>query len=150
MAETLFNAIVEALEAICAATGLTYPQINILIYCGFIPASWFGIVYLRRRRWFWLLALHLLVPAVYYWGKKAVVRVSKEFYDVNIQALERLGESTGWGYIGISVVVGVVVPAFIYLVLFTLPKRWLLGYYALMMVGNLAWYIWVVQKFVPS
>ena len=145
MAETLFNAIVEALEAICAATGLTYAEINILIYCGFIPATWFGIVYLRRRRWVWLLALHLLAPAVYYWGKKSVVGRSKFFYDANIRALEQLGASTGWGYVGISVVVGVVVPALIYLPLFTLPKRWLLGYYLALIIGNLAWYLWVWQ-----
>jgi|GEM_PF-5495733 len=38
MSEALFNAIVAWLQAICAATGLTYSEINILIYCGFIPA----------------------------------------------------------------------------------------------------------------
>ena len=142
MTEALFNAIVEALQAICAATGLRYSEINILIYCGFIPATWFGIVYLRRRRWLWLLVLHLLVPAVYFFEKRPLAWVSENFYNANIRALEQLGEATGWGYVGISVVVGVLVPVLIYLALCFVPKRWLLGCYVVLIVGNLVWYFW--------
>ena len=142
MPEALFNAIVEALLAICAATGLNYSEINILIYCGFIPATWFGIVYLRQRRWFWLLALHLIVPIVYYVQRPAWAEQSRKFYKVNIQALERLGEATGWGYLGTSLVIGVVVPGLIYVVLCCVPRRWLLDCYLVLIVGNLAWYFW--------
>ncbi len=145
MTETLFNAIVAALLAICAISGLTYSEINILLYCGVIPATWFGIVSLRRRRWAWLLALHVLAPVVYYLKKISLVRVSKTFYDANIYALEQLGKATGWGYVGISVVVGVVVPMFIYGALCCLPKRWLLGFYLFLIGGNLAWYCWVLR-----
>ncbi len=145
MSAALFNAIVEWLQGICATTGLRYSEINILIYCGFIPATWFGIVYLRRRRWFWLLALHLLLPTIYYFEKRPLAKVSENFYAANIRALEELGKTTGLGYIGISLVIGVVVPILIYLILFCFPKRWILGCYGLMMIGNLVWYYWALR-----
>ena len=142
MPETLFDAIVEALLARCAATGLKYSEINILIYCGFLPATWFGIVYLRQRRWLWWLAVHVIVPTVYYVERAAWTEWSGKFYTANIQALEQLGKTTGWGYVGISLVVGIVVPGLIYIVLCSITKRWLLLGYTLFLAGNLAWYFW--------
>ncbi len=147
MSEALFNAIVDWLQAVCAATGLTYSEINILIYCGFMPATWGGIVCLRQQRWWWLLVLHLLLPVLYYVKRRPLVEISRKFYDANILALNRLGEATGLGYVGISLVIGVVVPILIYVILFCVPKRWVLGCYAGMMVGNLGWYFWVLQRF---
>jgi len=144
MVESLFNAIVEALQAICAATGLTYSEINILIYCGLIPLSWFALVYARRRRGAWLLVVHLLAPAIYYAERKNLTGPSKKFYDENIQALERLVEMSRLSYIVISVIIGVVVPLTIYLLLCFLPKRWLLGFYTFLILGNLVWYAWAL------
>ncbi len=145
MIETLFNAIVDALQAICARTGLHYSEINILIYCGLIPWSWSFIVYWRRRRGGWLPMLHLLLSAIYYLQKQRWHGASKKFYDANIHVLEQLSKMTGWNYVDISIVIGVVVPMGIYLLLYTLPKPWLLSFYAILVLGNLAWFAWVLQ-----
>ncbi len=87
----------------------------------------------------------MLVPLVYYLAKQPLAEWSEEFYDANIRALNWLAETTGWGYIGISLVIGVVVPILVYMVLWSVPKRWLLGCYLGLMVGNLVWYIWVLR-----
>lgn len=143
----LFNAIVEILQILCVATGLTYSEINILVYSGIVPATWFGIVYLRQRRRLWLLVLHLLMPMVYYFKKRPLAEISEKFYAANIRALDWLAGATDLDYVGISLVIGVVVPILIYVVLCCVSKRWVFGCYMVLIAGNLGWYFWVMRAF---
>lgn len=140
----LFNAIVQILEEICRRTGLSYFEINILIYTFFVPSTWWLVVWLRTRRHGWLGVLHLL-PAVFYLLKRDdLADFSEKFYEKNVHALLHLGGGTDEGYVQISIFIGVVVPFVFWLLLFFLPKKWLLAAYSIFLFLNFGWYFWAL------
>ncbi|GAB2969136.1 hypothetical protein GCM10027048_45000 [Hymenobacter coalescens] len=49
--------------------------------------------------------------------------LSRWFYDHNIRVLEQLGRYTGLGYVAVSLLVGVLVPAVALLLLALVPRR---------------------------
>ncbi|MBK6997190.1 MAG: hypothetical protein KA138_04210 [Saprospiraceae bacterium] len=138
----IFNAIVQLLNEVCHSTGLSYFEINILLYTFFIPATWWAIVWWRLRKWPWLWLFHLGAPLIYYYEKENLAHFSERFYDSNTQALLWLGNGDEVGYIQVSIFVGIVLPAMIYLSLWLIPNRVLTLLYAGLMVGNLSWYAW--------
>lgn len=138
----IFDAIVQVLNGVCRATGLSYFEINILLYTFIIPATWWAIVWWRIRKYAWLWLFHLVLPFLYYLGKEKLEGFSERFYDSNTQALLWLGGGEALGYVRVSIFVGILLPALIYLSLWVAPKRLLIGLYLGLMVGNLAWYFW--------
>lgn len=145
--ESFFNAIVDFLLAVCHRTGLSYPEVNILIYCGLIPGSWALLLMARRRRFWWLLLLHFAAMFSYWQARHCCEGFSRRFYDANIAALEYWAGVTGMGYIGVSLLAGVFFPVLIYGSLMAVPKRWLTAVYAALLLGNLAYYGWVLMHF---
>ena len=140
MSSDLFNAIVHLLNAVCRVTGLRYVEINILIYTFLIPTTWWAMVWLRLRRFhaWWL--VHLVPAAFYLAEKERLAQMSDLFYEKNTAALLCLGGGSDAGYIRVSVLVGVLIPAVIYGLLWLAPKRWLLALYGGLLAGNLLWY----------
>jgi hypothetical protein len=147
MMDALFDAIVNLLQAICRQTGLTYPEINILIYCGIIPATWAVILYLRQRRFWWVIGLHGCLMLYYLQMRRSFSGFSKQFYDMNIAALEWGATHFKSGYVGISLLTGVILPVLIYGLLWLAPKRWSGYVYLALLLGNLAYYGWVYHSF---
>lgn len=139
---SLFDAVVQLLQAVCRATGLSYFEINILLYTFFVPATWWAVVWLRLRKWHGLWLLHLGAPVFYCVRKEGFENFSERFYTANTEALLWLGGGEEMGYVRVSILVGIVVPALIYLVLWLAPKRFLPLLYLGLMVGNAAWYAW--------
>jgi len=147
MLNDLFYAIVHLLNAVCRVTGLRYTEINILIYTFLIPATWWAVTWLRLRRYHVLWLAHIAPTVFYFLEKERLARLSDLFYEKNTAALLHLGGGGDVGYIRVSVLVGVLIPAVIYLLLWLAPKRWLMPLYCALLVGNAAWYVWVVLKF---
>ncbi len=121
--QQFFNAIVHLLEAVCRYSGFRYSEINILIYCLLVPALWCGIVWYRSRKSGWLLLFFLALSIFYVWEKHRFLQFSINFYNKNIVALEKLGEGTGLGYVGISLLIGVIIPFLFSLALVFIPKQ---------------------------
>jgi len=143
----LFDSIVDLLLTICHKTGLTYAEINILIYCGIIPASWAAILYLRQRRFWWVLVLHGCLMLYYVQTRQSFSGFSRRFYDANIAALEWGAGASGLGYIGISLLTGVLFPLLIFGILLIPPKRWAGYIYLALIAGNMAYYAGVMRSF---
>ncbi len=143
----LFNDIVRAFNMICRSTGLSYYELNILVYVFFIPLTWWAIAWWRRRRWHWVWLAHLGTPLAYYLAKERLERFSEIFYNANVAALWLLGGNTDAGYIRISIIAGVALPALIYLNLLLIPGRWVLQLYIVLLLINAGWYGWVLTQF---
>jgi uncharacterized SAM-binding protein YcdF (DUF218 family) len=143
----LFDAVVRFLLDICQETGLSYSEINILIYTFLIPASWWGIVWGRLRVWPWLWVLHLGLPVLYYLERERLAEYSAQFYKANTEAILWLGGGTEWGYIQWSILIGIITPAIIYLALWLSPQRALKPLYLGLIAGNFAWYLWTWLRF---
>lgn len=142
--DALFNAIVQILEETCRQTGLSYFEINILIYTFGIPATWWLIVWLRARRHGWLGWLHLAAPVFYLLKKEDLKNFSENFYQKNVEALLKIGGGTDEGYIQISIFIGVAVPLLFWFLLFLMPKKWLFGFYLIFLTINFGWYFWAL------
>ena len=138
----IFDAVVQLLNAVCRATGLSYFEINILLYTFFIPATWWAMVWWRLQKWPWLWLLHLGAPLIFYLERETLGDYSERFYHANTQALLWLGGGEEMGYVRVSILVGIVLPALIYLSLWLVPKRLLAILYIGLIAGNLAWYFW--------
>ncbi|MCC3157505.1 hypothetical protein LJ737_09660 [Hymenobacter sp. 15J16-1T3B] len=122
--QQLFDDIVRVFVATCRATGLSYPELNILVYCLLTPLSWLLVLALRRPRLGGPLVLGaaLLVGALTM-ARRRFAPLSRWFYDYNIRVLELAGRYTGLGYVKVSLLVGVVVPAVALLLLLLVPRR---------------------------
>lgn len=136
------------LMAICRRTGLSYPEINILIYCGMVPASWALLVWCRQRRYWWFFALHVCLIFFYLQNRGDLTGFSRQFYDANIAALEWGANVLTIGYVGISLLTGIVFPILIYAFWAITPKRWAPTFYLALILGNTAYYGWVLHFFV--
>ncbi|RTQ46541.1 hypothetical protein EJV47_21555 [Hymenobacter gummosus] len=122
--QELFDDIVRAFQAVCRATGLTYPELNILVYCLLAPLSWLLVLALRRPRLGGaLLAAALLLSAALVAERRRFTGLSRWFYDYNIRVLEQLGRATGLGYVALSLLMGVLVPGLALLLLAVVPRR---------------------------
>ncbi|GAB3837500.1 hypothetical protein [Hymenobacter jeollabukensis] len=104
--QQLFDDIVRVFVATCRATGLSYPELNILVYCLLAPLSWLLVLALRRPR----LGGPLVLGAALLIGALTVERrrfapLSRWFYDYNIRVLELAGRYTGLGYVAVSLLV---------------------------------------------
>lgn len=142
--QQFFNAIVHLFEAVCRHSGLRYAELNILVYCLLLPAFWCGIVWLRTRNLGWLLLVFFALILVYVFEKGRIATFSISFYRQNIAALEYLGAYTKWGYVSISLFLGVLVPLLLSAILALFPKKWLTGIYLGYLAVNWAYYGWVV------
>lgn len=122
--QQFFDDIVRAFVAVCRATGLSYPELNILVYCLLAPLSWLLVVALRRPRLGGpLLAVAGLLSAALVLERRRFSGLSRWFYDYNIRVLEQLGRYTGLGYVALSLLMGVLVPAVALLLLWLVPRR---------------------------
>jgi len=140
----LFNAIVELFNTICRITGAPYHELNILIYCFLIPATWWVIVWFRTRLLTGFELSHMALPLYHY---VQTAQSSERFYNANVAALFYLGGNTNDGYIKISIVAGLIFPVLIYLGLFQIPKRWLVQSYFVLIFLNMGWYVWALSRF---
>lgn len=136
----LFAAIVDLLMVICRRTGLSYPALNIVIYCGLVPVSWAFILWLRQRKFWWFWVIHSCILFFYLSVEQSLSVLSRQFYDANIAALEWGANVSGLGYIGLSLLAGVFLPLLIYGMLLIPPKRWSRDIYFALIFGNLVYY----------
>ena len=144
----LFYAIVALFRLVCRFTGLSYAELNILVYCVLVPMGWFLVVVWRRKSlWPWLLGqveglMGLLILTRGHLGPPG-----QRFYDYNIAVLERLGHATGGGYLAVSLLMGVLMPAMSVGLLLLVPWRALVAVY-LFFIGALVIYFWIGQAMV--
>ncbi|OON69646.1 hypothetical protein [Hymenobacter sp. CRA2] len=124
--DDIVRAFVATGRATGRATGLTYPELNILVYCLLAPLSWLLLVALRRPPLWWLPLGLLLLTAGLLTERQRLTGLSRWFYDYNIRFLELAGRYTGLGYVAVSLVTGVLVPAVALLLLAVAPRRWVL------------------------
>ncbi len=140
----LFNAVVDLFNYLSGRMGLPYHELNILIYTFLVPATWWAIVWWRMQRLLGIALLHMALPLFHY---VQTAQHSIRFYNANIAALLYLGGNTEEGYINVSIVAGIVLPALIYLALLFVPKRWLIQLYFALLLANMAWYTWALTRF---
>ena len=145
--EALFWDIVDILNRICKSTGLSYASINILIYTLLAPASWALILSFRKRKYAWLLGLHGLSVAWFLLNHQIVKSSSQQFYDANIKALELMGHQyPDLGYIGVSIVAGVIMPIALWILLGLVQVRFVFKTYIFLICSNSIYYIWVISS----
>ena len=68
----------------------------------------------------------------------------QRFYDYNIAVLEKLGHVTGGGYVAVSLLMGVLIPAVTVVLLLAVPQRAVVGMY-MFFIGALVTYFWLGQ-----
>ncbi len=145
--EAFFGDIVATLNAICKRTGLSYAAINILIYTILAPSTWALVLSLRQRKYTWLLIIHSVCGAWFILNHQKIQTYSQRFYDANIIALEQMGyQYPNLGYIGVSIIAGVVMPIILLILLFLIPIRYALKTYILLILLNISYYVWVLFK----
>ncbi|MEI6410961.1 MAG: hypothetical protein WCR52_16360 [Bacteroidota bacterium] len=145
--QSIFNFFVIVFQDLSQRMGLTYEAFNILIYCLLVPATWISIVLLRTRKGILPFLLHWLAPIAFWWFRRPLKEISIQFYNANVMALDWWGQKSAWGYVGVSVLIGVLIPVLIYGALLLLPRRWVMGYYVFLMVVSLGYYGWVCRHF---
>jgi hypothetical protein len=146
----LFYAIVALFRLVCRLTGLSYAELNILVYCALVPLGWLLIVVWRRKSlWPWLLGQVGVLLALLIVRRGHLGPPGQRFYDYNIAVLEKLGHATGGGYLAVSLLMGVLIPAVSVLLLSTVPRRALVGMY-LFFVGALMTYFWMGQAAIAA
>ena len=140
----LFYAIVTLFRLTCHLTGLSYAELNILVYCALVPMGWLLLVVWRRKSLWPLLPGQLLVLLTLLLPQGPFGPSSQRFYDYNIAVLQELGHATGGGYVAVSLLMGVLVPAVTVVLLLAVPQRALVGVY-LFFIGALVTYFWLGQ-----
>jgi len=145
--QSIFNFFVIVFQDLSQRLDLSYEAFNILIYCLLVPATWISIVLLRTRKGVLLFLLHWVALIGFWWFRKQIREMSIQFYNANVTALDWWGQKSAWGYVGVSVFIGVLIPVLIYGALLLLPKRWVMGYYMVLMIGSLSYYTWVCRYF---
>ena len=141
----LFYAIVALFRLICRLTGLSYAELNIMVYCALVPLGWLLIVVWRRKSlWPWLLGQVGVLLALLIVRRGHLGLPGQRFYDYNIVVLEKLGHATGGGYLVVSLLMGVLIPVISMVLLLTVPRRALVGMY-LFFIGGLVTYFWMGQ-----
>ena len=106
--------------------------------------GWLFIVVGRRKSLWPLLLGQLLVLLTLLLQKGHLGPSSQRFYYYNIAVLEGLGHATGGGYVAVSLLMGVLIPAVTMVLLLTVPQRALVGVY-LLFIGALVTYFWLGQ-----
>ena len=146
----LFYAIVTLFRLVCRFTGLSYAELNILVYCALVPMGWLLLVVWRRKSlWPWLLGQVGVLLAVLIVRRGHMGTSGQRFYDYNIAVLEKLGHATGGGYLAVALLMGVFIPAVSMVLLLSVPRRALVGMY-LFFIAALVTYFWMGQAEVSS
>lgn len=143
--QQLFDAIVALFFRLCRETGLSYSELNIFVYCVLVPLSWLVLVVARQRR-YWPLLLVQLAVLIGLLRHFRLGAAGQHFYRYNIVVLEKLGRTIGWGYVAISLLMGVVIPLIAAGLVLAVPRRWVLGVY-LLLVAALGSYFWIGQDY---
>jgi hypothetical protein len=129
---------------LCKQTGLTEPELNILIYCFIIPASWYTIVWLRTRKGLIILILHIIAPYIYFTKCDDWQSGSRAFYDKYILAVNWMGATaTPWGNAQISLIVGILLPLLFYAALLFGPQNRLKDIYRGIVLWHIIYYGWI-------
>jgi hypothetical protein len=144
--QQLFDAIVALFFRLCRETGLSYAELNIVVYCALVPLSWLVLVVARQRRYWPLLVVQLAVLGWLLLRHFRLGAAGRHFYRYNIVVLEKLGHATGWGYVAISLLMGIVIPVMAAGLVLVVPRRWVLGMY-LLLVAALSSYFWIGQAY---
>ena len=141
----LFYALVALFRLVCRLTGLSYAEFNILVYCALVPMGWLLIVVWRRKSlWPWLLGPVGILLALLIVRREHLGPSGQRFYEDNIAVLEKLGHATGGGYLAVSLLMGVLIPALSVVVLFAVPRRALVAV-CLFFIAALVTYFWIGQ-----
>ncbi|WP_139255027.1 hypothetical protein [Hymenobacter psychrophilus] len=119
----LFDALVELFMSVSRLLGLSYAELNIVVYCGLVPLGWLALVVLRQPRYKWLLLAGTLALAALTLVLRQPGSTGQSFYNYNIRVLELLGRATGLGYLLVSLLMGVLIPAGAAGLLLLVPRR---------------------------
>lgn len=105
--------------------------------------GWLVIVVGRRKSlWPWLLGQVLMLLVLLIVLRGHLGPSGQRFYDYNIAVLEKMGHATGCGYLAVSLLMGVLIPAASVVLLLAMPRRALVGVY-LFFIGALVTYFWL-------
>jgi hypothetical protein len=137
----LFQGIVALFLHACRATGLSYAELNILVYCALVPLSWILLVVWRDKRFWPVLLAQLLVFLFLLLRHFRLGGAGQHFYDYNITVLEKLGRATGLGYVAVSLLMGVLIPAISLALLLGVPRRWAAGLYLVFVAALMAYFL---------
>ena len=125
MMNNLFYEIVKLFRWICLQTGLSYEELNILVYCLLVPFSWLVLAFIRTKRYVILLLINVLCIFCFLYYREMMLLPNSFFYHKNIKFLELVGGKTLQGYITASLIVGLIVPFAMYFLLLTTQKSYL-------------------------
>jgi hypothetical protein len=100
----------------------------------------------RQRRYWPLLVVQLAVLVGLLLRHFRLGAAGRHFYRYNIVVLEKLGRATGLGYVAISLLMGVVIPAVAVGLVLLVPRRWVLGMY-LLLIAALGSFFWLGQAY---
>lgn len=109
----LFNLTAGGLYGLSLLTHLSYQCWNIVIWFGVLPATWIYIIGLKTTAWLNLLSLPIFIYifAIHTWNT---------WFDKAVALLYKIGYFIHYDYKVTSVLVCVLVPLFVYLLLFSL------------------------------
>ncbi|ALD20548.1 hypothetical protein [Hymenobacter sp. DG25A] len=136
----LFQGIVALFLLACQATGLSYAELNILVYCALVPLSWILLVVWRDKR-FWPVLLAQLLVFLFLLRHFRLGAAGQHFYNYNITVLEKMGRTTGLGYVAVSLLMGVLIPVISLALLLGAPRRWAAGLYLVFVAALVAYFL---------
>ena len=119
----LFDALVVLFTSGSQWLGLSYAELNSIVYCGLVPLGWLGLVVVRQPRYKWLLLAGTVALVVLTLALRRPGSTGQGFYNHNIRVLELLGRATGLGYVLVSLLMGVLIPAVAAGLLLLAPRR---------------------------
>lgn len=137
----LFDALVVLFMSASRLLGLSYAELNIVVYCGLVPLGWLALVVLRQPRCKWLLLAGTLALAALTLALRQPGSTGQGFYNYNIRVLELLGRLTGLGYLLVSLLMGVLIPAVAAGLLLLVPRRWALPLWGGLLALLLAYFV---------
>ncbi len=142
----LFDSIVELFQYLCKLTGLRYAELNILVYCLLIPLTWVVIVVVRKQKHLLLLAMHIISVYLYLSFRGELNIWSQQFYAKNLTYLAFFGKNTPQGYINVSLIIGLLVPVFMYGLLLFAKKTMILWIYLFFLIALIAYQVFIVRN----
>ena len=113
--QSLFSLVANALHKIALLTGLTYEEINVLIYLIIVPLPYLYLFDSRIGGHYLILGFSLFVVAVCI-SVRPFSRLSSILFNLSVRFLESF-HSVGLNYVQASVVVCVIVPLLVLFVL---------------------------------
>ncbi|MBU4333336.1 MAG: hypothetical protein KKD07_02725 [Candidatus Omnitrophica bacterium] len=117
----VFNIIAYSLDFISYITGLTYKEINIIVYYMVIPFIYIALIDRISKKHF-LKVIFGIGIVMFFLSVKNFHAFSEWFFDASVVFLKSF-EQIGWNYVVASVIICVVIPGILFVLLFYYAYR---------------------------